>query len=77
MSTDWEDPDYDQIDYLIDNDPIELGKQLREAKVAMEKLRLNLMEARALLFGVHKNGDAMCCLGRDHVDAIERLFSSD
>lgn len=36
----WGDPDYDRIDYLIDNDPIQLGALYREAVGRLERLRL-------------------------------------
>lgn len=44
----WEDESYDVVEYLIDNDPIELGAQLRRCQRALatslQQLRWALME---------------------------------
>lgn len=41
----WGDPGYDEIDRLIDEDPIELGRRLRAAEAEIDRLRKELSEA--------------------------------
>lgn len=38
------DPSYDEIDRLIDEDPIELGRRLRVAEAEIDRLRREISE---------------------------------
>ncbi len=43
------DPDYDEIDRLIDLDPIALGQRCRRAERELEHLRVRLAEAEGII----------------------------
>lgn len=52
----WGDPDYDEIDYLIDSDPIKLGQRCRRAEAKAENWRTVADRLADAIVGMAKHG---------------------